>query len=130
LKVRAGLYNPAQPDKVVEVEALVDTGAIYSVVRRDVLEQLGVKPLERRRFKAFGGYVERDVGEAGLVLLGRRRVVPIVFGEEGDVAVIGTTALEIFGLEVDVVRGVLKEAELFLLMLVDFVKLRPSTTAF
>jgi len=33
--------------------------------------------------------------------------------------VIGTTALEIFGLEVDVVRGVLKEAELLLLTLVD-----------
>jgi predicted aspartyl protease len=72
LRVKAGLYNPAQPDKMVEVEALVDTGATYSVVRRDVLEQLGVRPLERRRFKAFGGYVERDVGEARLMLLGRR----------------------------------------------------------
>jgi predicted aspartyl protease len=59
---------------MVEVEALVDIGATYSVVRRDVLEQLGVRPLERRRFKAFGGYVERDVGEAGLMLLGRRSV--------------------------------------------------------
>jgi len=59
------------------------------------------------------------VGEVGLALLGRRRVVPIVFGEEGDVAVIGATALEIFGLEVDVVRGVLKEAEPLLLELTD-----------
>jgi hypothetical protein len=31
--------------------------------------------------------------------------VPVVFSEEGDVAVIGVTALEIFGLEVDMVRG-------------------------
>jgi predicted aspartyl protease len=110
---------------MIEVEALADTGAVYSVVRRGVLEQLGIRPLERRRFKAFGGYVERDVGEVGLVLLGRRRVVPIVFGEEGDVAVIGATALEIFGVEVDVVRGVrgvLKEAELLLLRLVDCVE--------
>ena len=100
---------------MVEVEAIVDTGAIYSVVRRDVLEQLGVKPVERRRFRAFGGYVERDVGEVGMVLMGRRRIVPVIFGEEGDPAVVGVTALEIFGLEVDVVRGVLKEAELLLL---------------
>jgi len=92
----------------------VDTSAMYSVVRRDILEQLGVKPVERRRFRAFGGYVERDIGEVGMVLMGRRRIVPVIFGE-GDPAVVGVTALEIFGLEVDVIRGVLKEAELFLL---------------
>ena len=115
LKLRAGLYNPEEPGRLVEVKAIVDTGAIYSVVRRDVLEQLGVKPVERRRFRAFGGYVERDIGEVGMVLMGRRRIVPVIFGEDGDLAVVGVTALEIFGLEVDVVRGVLKEAELFLL---------------
>jgi len=115
LKLRAGLYNPEEPGRVVEVEGIVDTGAMYSVVRRDVLEQLGVKPVERRRFRAFGGYVERDVGEVGMVLMGRRRIVPVIFGEDGDPAVVGVTALEIFGLEVDVVRGTLKEAELLLL---------------
>ncbi len=113
--MRAGLYNPEKPEKVIEVEAIVDTGAIYSVIRRDILEQLGVKPVERRRFRAFGGYVERDIGEVGMVLMGRRRIVPVIFGEDGDPAVVGVTALEIFGLEVDVVRGTLKEAELLLL---------------
>jgi len=115
VKVRVGLHNPLQPEKVIEVDAIADTGAIYSIVRGDLLERLRVKPLRRRRFKAFGGYVERDVGEVGMVLLGERRIVPVVFGEEGDAGVIGVTALEIFGLEVDVVRGALKEAELLLL---------------
>ena len=41
VKVRVGLYNPLQPEKVIEVDAVVDTGAIYSVVRRDFLEKLG-----------------------------------------------------------------------------------------
>jgi len=59
VKVRVGLYNPLQPEKVIEVDAIANTGAIYSIVRRDLLEKLGVKPLRRRRFKAFGGYVER-----------------------------------------------------------------------
>jgi predicted aspartyl protease len=115
LKVKVGLFNPVQPDRVVEVEALVDTGAVYSAVGSNVLEQLGVKPLERRKFRAFGGFVERDIGEVGGVLMGRRRVVPVVFGEKGGPAILGVTALEIFGLEVDVVRGVLREAELLLL---------------
>jgi hypothetical protein len=65
LELRAGLYNPEKPERVVEVEGIVDTSAMYSVVRRDVLEQLGVKPVERRRFRAFGGYVVRDIGEGG-----------------------------------------------------------------
>jgi aspartyl protease family protein len=59
--------------------------------------------------------VEREIGEVGVVLMGRRRVVPVIFGEKGDSAILGVTALEIFGLEVDLVRGVLKEAELLLL---------------
>jgi clan AA aspartic protease len=115
VKVKVGLYNPLQPEKVIEVDAIVDTGAVYSVVRRDFLEKLGIKPLGRRRFKAFEGYVERDVGEVGMIILGERHTVPVIFGEEGDAVVIGVTALEIFGLEVDVVRGTLKEAELLLL---------------
>jgi aspartyl protease family protein len=53
VKVRVGLYNPLQPEKVIEVDAIVDTGAVYSVVRRDFLEKLGVKPLRRRRFRGF-----------------------------------------------------------------------------
>jgi predicted aspartyl protease len=53
VRVRAGLYNPLQPEKVIEVDAIVDTGVVYSVVGRDILEKLGVKPLRRRKFRAF-----------------------------------------------------------------------------
>ncbi|WP_225876104.1 hypothetical protein [Infirmifilum lucidum] len=116
IRVRFGVYNPVNPGDVVEVEGLVDTGVIYTVVPRSVLDKLGVKPLERRRFRAFGGYVERDVGEAGVVLMGRRRTVPVVFGEVDEIVVLGVTALEAFGLEVDVVRGSLREAELLMLL--------------
>ncbi|MEM1523666.1 MAG: hypothetical protein QW407_05470 [Thermofilaceae archaeon] len=115
VKVRVGVFNPYKPERVVEVDGIVDTGAIYTVVHRLILEELGIKPLGRKRFKAFGGYVERDVGETGLLLAGERRVVPVIFGEADDTVVVGLTALEIFGLEVDVVRGTLKEAELLLL---------------
>jgi hypothetical protein len=41
VKVGAGLYNPLQPERVIEVDAIADTGAIYSIVRRDLLEKLG-----------------------------------------------------------------------------------------
>jgi clan AA aspartic protease len=103
------------PQHLIELEGIVDTGAIYSVVPRRILEELGVKPVERRRFKAFGGYVERDLGEVGIELMGRRRTITVIFGETDDTTVLGVTALESFGLEVDPVRGTLKEAELLML---------------
>jgi len=31
-----------------------DTGAIYTVVCRTLLESIGLKPVEKRRFRAFG----------------------------------------------------------------------------
>ncbi len=115
VKVRFGLFNPFKPEKIVEIEGIVDTSAVYSVVPRKILEELGIKPIERRRFRAFGGYVERDIGEVGIELLGRRRTIVVVFGEEHDLTVLGVTALEVLGLEVDPVRGTLREAELLLL---------------
>jgi len=115
VKVKFGVFNPLAPKKAVELDGVVDTGAMYSVIPRKLLEELEVKPLERRRFRAFGGHVERDVGEVGVELMGRRRTVAVIFGEINDITVLGVTALEAFGLEVDPVKGTLKETELLLL---------------
>jgi predicted aspartyl protease len=104
------------PQHLIELEGIVDTVAIYSDVPRRILEELGIKPVERRGFKAFGGYVERDLGEVGIELVGRRRTITAIFGETDDTTVLGVTALESFGLEVDPVRGTLKEAELLMLI--------------
>jgi predicted aspartyl protease len=97
------------------VDGVVDIGAMYSVVPRKLLEELEIKSLERRKFRAFGGYIERDVGEVGVELMGRRRTVTVIFGEADDITVLGVTALEAFGLEVDSVKGTLRETELLLL---------------
>ncbi len=44
------------------IEALVDTGATYTVVPCNVLERLGIVPQFRRRFRvADGRVVEMDV---------------------------------------------------------------------
>ena len=115
IKVKFGIFNPLAPKRSVEAEGVVDTGAMYSVIPRKMLEELEVKPLERRKFRAFGGYIERDIGEVGIELMGRRRTVTVIMSEEEDITVLGVTALEAFGLEVDPVKGTLREAELLLL---------------
>lgn len=119
VKVKFRVYNPADMSKYVEIDGIVDTGgAVYSVIASSLLNSIGIKPLERRRFLAFGSYVERDVGGAIIEVMGRRGgAVTVIFGEEGgDINVLGgVTALEALGLEVDVVRGTLKETEQLLL---------------
>ena len=78
IKVKFGIFNPLAPKGSVEWEGIVDTGAMYSVIPRKILEELGVKPLEKRKFRAFGGYIERDIGEVGIELMGRRRTVTVI----------------------------------------------------
>ncbi|RLE52679.1 MAG: aspartyl protease [Candidatus Methanomethylicota archaeon] len=115
VKVFFRVYNPRDVSKFVDVEGVVDTGAVYTVVPKKLLEDIGMRPVERRRFRAFGGFVERDVGVAEVELMGRRGGITVIFGEEDDLAVLGVTALEALGLEVDPIKNTLREAELLML---------------
>jgi len=115
VKVRFRIINPMEREKHLDVEGVVDTGAIYTVVGRALLESVGLKPVEKRRFKAFGGEVEGEIGIAEIELMGRRGGVTLIFGEKDDVAILGVTALEALGLEVDPIKNTLKEAQLLML---------------
>ena len=84
------------------VEAIVDTGATYTVVPASLLGALGVQRLERRTFElADQRVVEFDVGEVKLRLNGRELTVLAVFGPENTTPLLGATTLELFGLGVD-----------------------------
>jgi len=112
---RIRLYNPRNENRFVELELLVDTGSIYTWVRRRRLEELGIKPSLRRRFRTIDDRViERDVGEAIVECMGRRATTVVVFAEEGDNEVLGLHALEGLGLEVDPVTRQLREVEAIL----------------
>jgi len=109
------LYNPYDEGRSVELRLLVDTGSTYTWVKRSRLEELGVKPSGRRRFKTIDGrIVERDIGEAVVECMGRRATTVVVFAEDEDSEVLGLHALEGLGLEVDPVAGRLKEVEAIL----------------
>ena len=87
------------------VEALVDTGALYTMVSSDVLEELGVQPTRRRRFvTADGRPVEYPTGSAWLRLEGIEDAAPVIFGSPKAGALIGATTLQILGLIADSVN--------------------------
>jgi len=112
---RVKLCNPHEPERCLELELLVDTGSTYTWVRRERLQELGIGPTGRRRFRTIEGrIIEREVGEVIVECLGRRATTVVVFALERDSEVLGLHALEGLGLEVDPVTRQLREAEAIL----------------
>ncbi len=86
----------------VPLEALVDTGASYTLVPRPVLEQLGIEPEERWPFTlADDRIIERDIAWARVRFQARYCFTVVVFGEPGAISLFGAHALEGLHLAVD-----------------------------
>ena len=95
-------------DEFVPMEALVDTGATYSVFAGQLLEGLGVTSTETSTFElADGRIVELPMGYAAIRVSEKQIIAPVVFGPAGASPLLGATALEIARLAIDPVRQTL-----------------------
>ena len=95
----------ASGDARETVEALVDTGATFTSVPAALLEQLEVATERTVRLQLANGQVEeRRIGSVRAELNGSQGMIPCVFGEPGEPAIIGAVTLEIFLLAVDPVQ--------------------------
>ena len=113
--IRIRVYS-ADLTRWEDVEVLVDSGAVFTSIPRSILEGLRLKPVARQKLRVYGGgVVERDLGGAAVEYEGRRAVVPIVFGEPEDIPVLGATALESLGYQLDPVSKRLKPVELLMI---------------
>jgi predicted aspartyl protease len=109
------IANPANPTLAVPVEFIVDSGAVYSVVPTPILERLGIQPLKRDRFRlANGTHIVRHRGGAVFRLGEYVGLADVIFGEEGDAALLGALSLEALGLSLDPIRRELKPMDLIL----------------
>lgn len=107
LEIEVG--NPASPEVTERVEFLVDSGAIYSVVPKPILEKLGIKPIGEQEFRlADGTKVVRKKGIALFKYGERIGGADVIFGEEGDYTLLGIFTLEALGLMLDPLKRELK----------------------
>lgn len=114
--VKIKIFNLVDPGRTEEVEVLVDSGALYSVLSRHLLEKLGINPVRRRRFKVFGGSsVERQIADMGIEYGHDRTVAPVIFGEPADEPLLGVTALESLGYRLNPVTKELEPVDLLML---------------
>ena len=109
------ISNPAKEEKKKEVELLIDTGSMISVIPAEILKELEIKPIGRQRLIAFGGtIIERDVGIALFRYEDRFRGDTVAFGEKEDTPLLGVTTLEGLGYQIDPVTGKLKKVDLLI----------------
>jgi predicted aspartyl protease len=102
-RVVVEIANPMSPnDRSAVGPALVDTGAELSWFPRDVLERLGIEPVKVWHFRqADGTVLERWTGGAWIHVAGTRTLDEVVFGEPGDLVLLGARSLEGLNLRVE-----------------------------
>ena len=100
--VTVTIRNPAQPDRTWEALFLVDTGATDCLVPRPCLESIGLQAKGRRVYElADGQEITLDITTADIEFMGEIVGGTIIFGEAGAEPLLGVTALESVGIEVD-----------------------------
>ena len=98
-EVRVKIFGPKGSK---EVSLTVDTGSEDTWITGTVLREIGIQPRLSRTYRTISNArVRREVGPVEIEFLGIRMPCPTVFGEENDVNVLGATALEILGLEIN-----------------------------
>ena len=100
--VKVEVRKSREAKRVREVEFLMDSGAVYSVVNGKTLRAIGCRPYrERDFFLADGSKVTREIGDAYFEYGGVGGPAPVVFGEEKDQNLLGVTTLEALELVLD-----------------------------
>ncbi len=111
-RVPVQIANIATPAHRVELGAvLVDTGAELSWFPATVLESLGIAREKVWRFRQVDGSVlQRSTGYVKLFVAGTETVDEVVFGEPGDIVLLGAHSLEGLNLRIEPIAKRLVDA--------------------
>ena len=100
--VTVTVRNMAEPDRTWNGLFRVDTGATDCMVPRQHLEAIGIMPRGKRLYElADGKPVSFDIAAAQVEFMGDFAGATIIFGDEDSEPLLGVTALESVGIEVD-----------------------------
>lgn len=87
--------------EVIQVEALVDTGSLHTMIPESASAYLHMRIESHEEFElADGNLVVYPVGAARIKVLERSMICPVIFGPD-DQYILGATSLETLGFVVD-----------------------------
>ncbi|HEV8605813.1 MAG TPA: clan AA aspartic protease [Tepidisphaeraceae bacterium] len=102
IHVTVVVANPANPARRWEGLFLVDTDATDCYVPAQQLREIGIEAVGRRSYElADGSEVEMEIGVARLEIMGELVGATVIFGSDDAEPLLGVTALESGGFEVD-----------------------------
>ena len=105
--VDCSIANMAERQRTASIQQLlVDTGSEYTWLPSQILADIGVR-IEKpgQHFvMAKGKVITRDIGYAILKVNGFETVDEIVFGQQGDLNLLGARTLEGFGAVIDATK--------------------------
>lgn len=101
-QVTVAVVNPGDPKKRWEGLFLVDTGSIDCMVPGNRLREIGLRPGGKRMYElADGTEIAFEIGVAQIEFMGEVVGTTVVFGKNDVEPILGVTALESVGIEVD-----------------------------
>lgn len=108
-------FSSMDGQRSTDIEAIVDTGAAFTVLPDRILRDLGVAPSGRRRFAlADGRWTTMEFGWARASIDSEQVITIVAFGDDNGPSLLGAYTLEGMALAVDPVQQRLVPAELFL----------------
>lgn len=102
--VDAEIVNTRQPTRTASVrQLLVDSDSEFTRIPADALHRIGVRVVKKDFVfvMANGQQVTRSIGYAIIRAAGFETIDEVVFGQPGDLALLGARTLEGFGASVD-----------------------------
>ena len=111
-RINIEVENPVLPGRRTTLPSvLVDTGSELSWIPATILESLGIKRRQVSRFRqANGTILDRWTGSAWIYAAGKSATDDVVFGEPGDMLLLGARTIEGLNLRVDPVAKQLVDA--------------------
>ena len=107
--VTVTIRNPAETERTWEGLFLVDTRSMDCVAPRSHLESIGLAPKGQRVYElADGGEIRMDITTADIEFMGEIVGGTVIYGEENTEPLLGLTALESVGIEVNPLNQRLK----------------------
>ncbi|HTQ37894.1 MAG TPA: clan AA aspartic protease [Pirellulales bacterium] len=102
IHVTVAVCNPAEPERRWEGLFLVDTSATDCVVPANRLREIGILPSGKRTYElGDGSEVVLDIGVGRVEFMGDMVGATIIFGKDNIEPILGVTALESVGIEID-----------------------------
>ncbi len=108
-RVTTKLIGLHDSERSYESLFLVDTSTMNSMAPRDELEKVGIKPEGKMSYELADGTVkECSFGLVRIEFMGETTAGRVIFGNPGVEPLLGVTALESVGIEVDPANKTLK----------------------